>query len=77
MDVFRVEGWFFVPRPPTETDCLLLAVAVVISIAGALETDGVLRIRRGLRFGLRNSRLCGLVDLVGVSAADWIHHGRY
>ena len=65
---------FFVPRPPSETSYLLLAIAVVISITSALETDGILRIRHRLRFGLRSSRLGGLVDLRGVRATDWIHH---
>jgi hypothetical protein len=68
---------FLVLRPPPEANYLLFAVAVVIRIARAFESDGVLRIRRRLWFGLRNSRLGGLVDLGSVSAADWVHHGEY
>src|SRR5579863_8931826 len=61
----------------------LLAVAVVVDVAGALQRDLVAQDRAtlyllwslGLRvLGLRGRRLRDWVDIGGVNAADWSDH---
>ena len=56
----------------------LVAVAVVVDVAGTFQTDGVLRKRSAVLrlslLGLASSRLRDLVGVAGVTAGEWIDH---